>query len=46
MLPSEYTSLETAARTVRDRMAKPRATRFEAPTWPRSRGPQPNPRRR
>jgi hypothetical protein len=47
MLPNEFISLESAVRTVRDRMGSTRAGRFEAPpSWPRSRGPQPNKRRR
>jgi hypothetical protein len=47
MLPNEYTSLESAAHSVRDRMSSRRAGRFEAPpSWPRSRGPKPYKRRK
>jgi hypothetical protein len=47
MLPNDYSNLESAARTVRDRLGSRRAGRFEAPpSWPRSRGPQPNRRRK
>jgi len=45
MLPNERTSLESAARSVRERMG--RTSHFEPPpAWPRGRGPTPNKRRR
>ena len=45
MLPDEYASLESSARTVRDRMTG-RGRRFQPPpSWPRGRGPTPNKRR-
>ena len=44
MLPNTETGLESAARTVRDRLG--RAGRFaQPPSWPRGRGPTPNRRR-
>ena len=47
MLPNDFTGLESAARSVRDRMGAHRARRFDAPpSWPRGRGPTPNTRRR
>ena len=46
MLPNEFTSLQSAARTVGDRMRAHRAGRFDAPpSWPRGRGPTPYKRR-
>jgi hypothetical protein len=47
MLPHEFSSLESAAHHVRDRMNARRAGRFDPPpSWPRGRGPTPNTRRR
>ena len=46
MLPNEYASLQSAARTVGDRLRGRRSGRFDAPpSWPRSHGPAPNKRR-
>jgi hypothetical protein len=45
MLPNDHTSLESAARSVRDRLSDHRTTRFNPPMWPRGRGPTPNKRR-
>lgn len=47
MLPNEFTSLRSAARTVSERMSAHRAGRFDPPpSWPRGRGPTPNKRRK
>jgi hypothetical protein len=46
MLPTDHLSLESAARSVRDRLGAERARRFTPPpSWPRGRGPAPNKRR-
>ncbi|MDT5030333.1 MAG: hypothetical protein QOC94_504 [Actinoplanes sp.] len=46
MLPNESAALESAARSVSERLSSHRAARFDPPPrWPRGRGPTPNKRR-